>query len=606
MDIELEKRISESIEMLRQLSFEQIDFQQLDPVAKMMLVALVGETQKLQDYMDGTLRRLTERFCTDFIPRQKVEAMPAICLVSLQLKSRTDSIIPVGSSASFSFKTDKTKTPLNYIPIFSTALLPHKGLYLLTSEKLRSVSMSSEIKTDDNYSIEISLEKRNCLYIGIKTETEVECLQGLSILIRGTHGVMPEHIYALYDNTELDFATMMQMEDIDMVEPFDAQQSSNEQFAFIETWKECLLNLNDAALLYITDPIVNRDVFKHRAYPRIFQQWLESDVLSRFENETIWMRLDFPEGYVVPNDCMVELGVIPVTNVDVNTLTLTQTQPIAKLQKGDDSFFLRILETSTSSNKQGFNMMGEEIIVRDFDAQCYNNGDLYRDVRNLYNRFVDDYYAFIEYNGIKDGEVLKQLRETINKLGKSVGIKNDRYSFDSGTYVMKNMAQYPPTSSTRVQFITTMGFLGNLPQQGDTMDNRRIPAVEQKVEVVSAAMGGADKSTVDERYEQLRYYSLTNDRLYTRMDVNAFLRKEIIAEYGREEFHRIFIKISVQGAGGSEFLQRGLYVDIEFKDKRNYQHAVETSFDKLMQQKIINKSCIAMPIIVTLKNLEDE
>ena len=34
MDIELEKRISESIEMLRQLSFEQIDFQQLDPVAK--------------------------------------------------------------------------------------------------------------------------------------------------------------------------------------------------------------------------------------------------------------------------------------------------------------------------------------------------------------------------------------------------------------------------------------------------------------------------------------------------------------------------------------------------------------------------------------------
>ena len=108
MDIELEKRISESIEMLRQLSFEQIDFQQLDPVAKMMLVALVGETQKLQDYMDGTLRRLTERFCTDFIPRQKVEAMPAICLVSLQLKSRTDSIIPVGSSASFSFKTDKT------------------------------------------------------------------------------------------------------------------------------------------------------------------------------------------------------------------------------------------------------------------------------------------------------------------------------------------------------------------------------------------------------------------------------------------------------------------------------------------------------------------
>ena len=605
MDIELEKRISESIEMLRQLSFEQIDFQQLDPVAKMMLVALVGETQKLQDYIDGTLRRLTERFCTDFIPRQKVEAMPAICLVGLQLKSRTDAITNVGASASFAFKTDKAKSALNYIPIFNTALLPHTGLYLLTSERLRFVSLNNDAKSADNNITEISLEKQNSLYVGIKTETEVECLQGLSMFIRGTQGVMPEHIYAMSDNRELDFATMMQIEDIDMVEPFDAQQSSNEQFAFIEIWKECLLNMNDAGLLYITDHTTDRDVFKHRAYPRIFQQWLESDVLSSFDSETIWLRLDFPEGYVVPNDCMVQLGVMPVTNVDVNTLTLTQAQPIAKLQKGDDSFFLRILETSTASNRQGFNMIGEEIIVRDFDAQCYNNGDLYRDVRNLYNRFVDDYYAFIEYNGIKDGEVLKQLRETINKLGKSVGVKNDRYNFDSGTYVMKNMSQYPPTSSTRVQFITTMGFLGNLPHKGDTMDNRRIPAVEQKVEVVSSAMGGADKSTVDERYEQLRYYSLTNDRLYTRMDVNAFLRKEIIAEYGREEFHRIFVKISVQGAGGSEFLQRGLYVDIEFKDKKNYQHAVDTSFDKLMQQKIVNKSCIAMPIIVTLKNLEE-
>ena len=49
-------------------------------------------------------------------------------------------------------------------------------------------------------------------------------------------------------------------------------------------------------------------------------------------------------------------------------------------------------------------MNTEDIVIRDFDAACYNNGDLYRDVRNLYNRFVEDYYAFIEYNGIKDGE----------------------------------------------------------------------------------------------------------------------------------------------------------------------------------------------------------
>ena len=603
MDIELEKRINEAIDVLRQLSFEDIDFQQMDPVAKMMLVALIGEAQKLQDYIDGTTHRLIERFCVDFIPRQKVEAMPAICLVSPKLKNRADAITYVGSQASFVFKTDKTKSPLNYIPIFETALLPHESIYRLTQRQLRYTDNSVEDNPD--IAIDIQLDKPNRLWVGIKTSTEVECMRGLSMLIRGTHGVMPEHIYAVAENRELDFATMLEMENIEMVEPFDAQQASGEQFAFVETWKECLLNMDDAALLYITDPTEDRDMFKPRTYPRQFQQWLEGEVLARFEGESVWLRLDFPEDYAVPDTCEVQLGVMPVTNVDICSLTLTQTQPIAKLQKTDDSFFLRILETSTAQNQQGFNMTADEIIVRDFDAQCYDNGALHRDVRYLYNRFVDDYYAFIEYNGIKDGEVLKQLRETINKLGKSVGQKNDGYRFDSGTFVMKNMSQYPQTQSTRVSFITTMGVLGNLPHEGDTMDNRRLPALEQKVPVVMTAQGGADKSTADERYEQLRYYSLTNDRLYTRMDIDAFLRKEIMAEFGREEFRRIYIKTSIQGAGGADYLRRGLYIDIEFKDRKNYQHAVATAFDKMMQQKIINKSCIAMPIIVSLKNLED-
>ena len=606
MDLELEKRINEAIDVLRQLSFEDIDFQQMDPVAKMMLVALIGEAQKLQDYIDGTTHRLIDRFCTDFIPRQKVEAMPAICLVGPKLKSRTDTLTHVGSQATFVFKTDKTKSPLNYIPIFETALVPHEGIYLLTQWQMRV----TEVSDDDSSQLPISptphlLDKPNRLWVGIRTSAEVECMRGLSMLIRGTHGVMPEHIFAVAENREIDFATMLEMENIEMVEPFDAQQASGEQFAFVETWKECLLNMDNAALLYITDPTENRDMFKPRTYPRQFQQWLEAEVLARFEGDAVWLRLDFPDGFVVPDSCEVQLGVMPVTNVDICDLTLTQTQPIAKLQKTDDSFFLRILETSTAQNRQGFNMTADEIIVRDFDAQCYDNGALHRDVRYLYNRFVDDYYAFIEYNGIKDGEVLKQLRETINKLGKSVGQTNDGYRFDSGTFVMKNMSQFPQSQSTRVSYITTMGLLGNLPHEGDVMDNRRMPALEQKVPVVMAAQGGADKATADERYEQLRYYSLTNDRLYTRMDIDAFLRKEIMAEFGREEFRRIYIKTSIQGAGGADFLRRGLYIDIEFKDRKNYQHALATAFDKMMQQKIVNKSCIAMPIIVKLKNLED-
>ena len=594
MDIDIERRVNEVVEQLRTISIDGIDFGQMDPIAKMMLIALINEVQKIQDYVDGASQRIVERFCSDFIPYENVNAVPAIVLLNPTFKPKKDTgIITIGSDASFTYKESNKKLSLNYIPLFCTSLIPYSDLYVLTPKRM-SYSQGSRI---------INMDKNNCLWVGITTKAEIESIQGVSLFITGTNRMRPEHVFVGVEDRELDISTMQEIENIEMAEPFDAQQSSGMFFSLINVWKENLLNMEDSTLIYITDTIKDRDLFKPRAYPRLFQQWLEDEALDCFESNTLWLRLEFPEGYIVPDTCLVTINVLPVVNVDVNSLTLTQASPIAKLQKQEESFFIKILETSSSSHKQGFNMTTEEIIVRDFDASCYHNGNLYRDVRNLYNRFIDDYYAFIEYNGIKDGEVLKQLRETINRLGKSVGEKNAKFKFDSGTYVMKNMNQFPFTTSTKVSYLTTQGKVGNTPQRGDPMENKKVPAIE-KVVVVNPAMGGADKITADERYEQLRYYALTNDRLYTKMDIEAFLRKEIMAEFGKDEFKRIFVKINIEGAGGHTSLQRGMYIDIEFKDKKNYETAVQGSFDKLMKQKIQGKSCICMPIIVELKNLD--
>ena len=424
---------------LRELSVGNIDFAKMDPVAKMMLITLVSETKKIQDYVDSIGGRLVERFCTDFIPREKVEAMPAVTMLNPTLKKGyDDAICHVGADAAFAYKTPLRKDALNYIPIFNTALLPHKSLVLVTPNKLWM----------EEGNIRIKLPRTNQMWLGIRTSTEIDCLKGLSLYVKGTNGIMPTQIYSGIDDKELDFATMLEMENIEMAEPFDAQQTSGQFFSFVESWKECLLNIRDAGLLYITDETVERDLFKPRQCPASFRQWLDERTIGQLDPATVWLRLDFPEDYEVPDNCQILLNTVPVTNIDVCSLTLTQAQPIAKLQNQEGSYFLRILETSNDALQQGFNTTDNEVVVRDFDAACYNNGDLYRDVRNLYNHFVDDYYAFIEYNGIKDGEVLKVLRETINKLGKSVGIQNSLYKFDSGTFVMKNMNQSSPSITT--------------------------------------------------------------------------------------------------------------------------------------------------------------
>lgn len=595
MDIELEKGINDTIEYLRKISLDPVEEQLTDPIAKMMLVSLLHECQKIRDYVDGVGDKIVEKFCEDFIPRREVEAIPAISIIKAQFKAKKDAeTLKIGNNVSFTYKSDN-KTSLSYLPLFKNLLVPDSDLFLLSPNLLR--------RGTDSY--EVAMEEDNSLWVGIETNADIESLQGFSFLLKGTGGVVPEHIYVADTSRELEFVDMSRCEEIEMAEPFDIHQASPKIFSIIENWKDLMLDLADSALICITSALTDRDAFKKVKYPRSFQKWLETEKLGIFPDSILWLKLSFPKGYVVPDDCTIEINAIPVVNVDVNTVTLTQSSPIAKLQKKENAFFLHVLETSNSAYKQGFNMNESEIIIRDFDASCYNDGNLYRDVRNLYNRFIDDYYAFIEYNGIKDGETIRTLRETINRLGKSVGAQNSRYKFDSGTYVMKNMSVTSMSSSTKVSFLTTMGKTGNVLKVGDTLDNKKLPLLEKELKVIVPAMGGADKCSADEKYELLRYYSMTNDRLYTPKDVEAFIRKELIAEFGKSEFQRIFIKIQIGGTPDASRIVRGLYIDISFKDKKNYDRALSRMFDKRVCKKIINRSCISMPINIDLINLEE-
>lgn len=600
MNSDSEQRINNALKSLKDFTGEDFDFKQLDPVVKMMMVALLNETQKIQDKIDSLPQRIEDRYCTDFIPRSQMEAVPAITVLSPKFRPKKDlSAVNIESGAVFTYKKDEDKKSyLNYIPLFKTLALPYS--------KLCSLSCNKFVFGEESYLV--SMGHANQLWIGVNTKAELSSLEGLPLLIKGTNGVHPKHIFVGSENKELHFASMNKMEDVEMTKPFDSQQASQQFLTILETWKRELLNLKDSLLVVITektDEMEGRDIFKTQFFPREFQQWLENDLLDKFQENSLWFRIVFPEGYTVPDHCEVIPNAFPVVNVDVCSLTLSQATPIAKLEKTENSFFLQILEPSSSAQAQGFPKVTDEIVIRDFDANCYHNGGLYRDIRNLYNRFIDDYYAFVEYNNIKDGETLKQLRILFSKLDKNFKEENVKHRFDSGTYVMRNVKNPNPSSVIKVSYITTQGKDGNNPRMGNSMENKKIPAFEQNITVAVSAICGSDKASVDKRSEFIRYYALTNDRLFTRMDVEAFLRKEIANIFGDKEFKRISIRTRIEGMGGETSLRRGLYIDIMFDDKKNYDKARLMALDTVLYQGILNKSCISMPILVSLINSEN-
>ena len=597
MDAVLEKKLDALLDKARSWTGEEFSVKTMDPVAKLMLAAVLSESQTIKDSLDGLGERVADFYLEDFIPRNRVGAIPALAIVEpvfKQQKMAEGAVIESG--AVFTYKIPQAKLPLSYIPVFRTYALPINELYWLAGSGYHA--------QDSTRHVNMTKEKGNVLWLGINSAAEIVCLKGLSLLFKGTGGISPVKISVGNTGRELSFASMDRMSEIEMVEPFDAQQSSESMFSFLKEWRETLLDMQEISLIYLTDPVRDRDLFKPKPYPSVFQFCLMSEELDAIKTNTLWLKIEFPDDYHLPEEFEAVVNAFPVANVDVCQVILTQASPVAKLQKQDDSFFLSVLEASNQARKEGFDLERDEYIIRDFDANCYHDGDLYRDVRNLYHHFVEDYYAFLGYNGIRDGELLKQLREAFNRIGKSVGSQNEKFKYDSGTYAMKNINHTSKSAATKVSYLTTKGRLGNAPRVGDKLENKRHPALDKDVRVVVSACCGRDKMTADERYEQMRYFTLTGDRLYTKMDIDAYLRKEIMSEFGEEEFYRIDIKITVQGAGGSEALRRGVYIDILFKDKKNYNRAQEASFAVRMQQRINNKACLSMPVIVKLVNLE--
>lgn len=566
-----------------------------DPISKLMAVTLLHQAQKIKDEIDAIPTRIIERLCHTFVPKEKIDAIPAIALVQPSVKAKRD-ITPhlISDGCFFSYKID-SKQSLSYYPLYRTLLLPYTKSYLMTPSGLR---------TNESFT-QIQFWKKGQVWLGLEISTEIEKLENSSFLIKGTNGVLPKRISVCSSSTELIFTCADNMDNLLMMEPFDSQQMTPNSLSFISHWQNFLSQSENGRLLYLTDAIKDRDLFKCKAYPKVFQQSLESADLDRFGENTLWLLFDFGEEYDIPASIEIIPNVVPVVNVSVSTVTLTQSSPISKLTKSDGSYFLSVLETPLSLQKQGFNINEEDFVIRDFDARSYNPENLIKDVRNLYNHFIEDYYAFVEYHGLKDGELIRSLRETINKVGKSVMTNTEGQNrFDEGVYAMRNIKLIGQTAPVKVSYLTTMGRKGNLPKAGQTMENKKDAALDKDVIIVSSATGGEDRATADQLYELLRYFTLTSDRLYTKMDIDAFIRLQIIKEFGKDEAKRIAYQINIEGAAGQTKLQRGLYIDLFFKDNKNYQKALSMALDRKLRQQIIDKSCISMPIIVNLSLIE--
>lgn len=589
MDIVLQKNIEQLLTQLK-----DHEAQTADPVARMLIAALTHQTQKILDELNLLPNKVVKRLASTFLPRELINASPSICLVQPVLKIKKNNASHLlNDNSVFSYKVDN-KNSLSFLPLLRNNVIPIDRVNIFTNNFL----LYQEKKTP------LNLKSINNIWVGLELPEEIETLENVSVFIKGGGGIMPQKICVGPEECQLDFERADNLSMLPLMEPFDSQQASPDFIFMMKKWQSILKN-EEGVLLYITDPLKNRDIFKTQDYPKAFSQFLESSELDKFEKPNLWIKFVFEPDYEPTEEIEFIFNVMPVINVAINTVTLTSSSPIAKLSKDEDSYFLSVIQTSLQNKSLGFGSLNEEVTIRDFDTSIYDDEALYRDIRNLYNRFVEDYHAFVEFNSLKDGELLRNLRDLVNKIGRSVtDIKDRKFNLNAGTYAMRSISLIGKPNLVKVSYLTTTGEPGNKPKPGDMMENKKDAALEKNVFVITPAEGGANKVSPDMEYELFRYYTLTRDRLFTKMDIEAFLRVYLIEIFGKEEYKRIRFEISLEGAAGARKLTRGMYIDIFFKDQKNYIKAKKLSIDLKVKKIILDKSCLSMPVTVTLKSNE--
>ena len=133
MDYEIEKKLRETIEFLHTKSDDEVSIEKMDPIVKLMMMALLHEEEKIWKYLDGIPQKIVERFSDVFLPREKICATPAITIVQPQIRPQHNKeMVGVGAGAQFKYKEKGSNVSLNYMPIFATSLIPYSDMFVIS------------------------------------------------------------------------------------------------------------------------------------------------------------------------------------------------------------------------------------------------------------------------------------------------------------------------------------------------------------------------------------------------------------------------------------------------------------------------------------------
>lgn len=546
MDEAIRNRVAEIQQTLEQ---EELCISMADPVSKMMLVALAHQAYEIDRKIEGSITRLSEKFCYQVLQNCDLHALPAVSIIKIE-NGKEYSPYLVDETTAFSLKSAKC----NFRPLFRTQIVPGSVICSYADGVLHYPYQEPILAQKDN------IQHSGEVWIAYEAASEVDSLEATILALN----------HPLSSDTELTVEVNNQTY---ILRPAMEEEvyGLNSNFMLIEYWKQHLIY--HRLWLYRFDgaehsmPIMKCDM------PVWMYEMFDSETLAPISaRRYFWLRIASPSGCTLQADSHIEFNCLPVAEYDINTVKLSYTEPIKPLENmKNDMQFLDIVQDAE---------LADEYFVRDFDVNQYDNSRISEDILNLYRHYIDDYYAFVDSNALNDGTTLRNLRMAMVQITDALSDISASQKPFNGVYAIRN-----PRNNQQpilISYIVTHGEKGNQLKAGTKMTCSLTAAGE--VLSLTDAVGGRNKISGNMTRRELAKFEVnSNDRLFTKIDILNYCKLEFLRAFGDDALRFCKISSSEGMMPVDNHIEKCLNITFSFTSERYYNMAKELNFEEYLQ-----------------------
>jgi len=511
-----------------------------DPVVKLLFAALAYQSYSISREISAFKDQVVTEFRNKMIPYHLIKPFPAFSVLETKMgKNKDTSIKPLSSfvvDEKCVFEFGKQKMP--FAPLFRTKII-------------NATIADKQINKDDN-----------TILLTLSSNDVIEDFSGLSLYFEDSQ-MIPD-IEITLNGQPLPLIKPDDCDNLPFTDWFQhhymLREENQLQFGNYDYWLEYMIK-NHEYFIYINEYDCNkiRNASTNPTLKIHFKNRLE---LQYFQNRGI------------------RINCLPVLNVQKQSVSLTNDEPIKKLSVDKSIFLSLIIDDNTESNEENF-------YIRHFGIERYNQEELLHQIEDLFNRFISDYYAFKEIEELKKGDKLESLYKDFRELW-PVMMRNDNRNYSGAYAILKlNKNLRFQFNNVRIDYLATHCELANDIKEGEKATTASEFLDKGNTVLLKDTSGGREEQYNEAALNHLaRYNLLTKDKLITVSDLKAFCYRELK--------HKIQ-RVSVQNTG------KRIDIQIQLKEEYASNPMEKYFYESLLKHKIKARSLFSLPLNVTIK-----